>query len=306
MSDDIDTFELLDFIIARLRENQPIIQFNGHHHMSTDAVRLAESPMHKWEVEIGQDYMTDRTDKYFADWYNIQLLVKAKVITQTIVDAWKNSEITEWVPVAREDCAECGESVFSYFNGLMFMFATADAMRDKKDHDDKVLHCRFAGGIKEYRVKVFVNSGRLVFANDFRSMMEDIPDHYVNYSIGIHDTVVDTAKQGFLTAFVGNSCPTVFQSEDGTITVGNEGYDDDDKVVDPIDGVDKGSICTDLWWFYAVDGDTYNAFDGDYKSEIEVELEVEPGCYEMTVYPRYNGKYDGERSERYVTIKRLY
>jgi len=306
MDNEIDLFALEALIIRRLRTDNFPIDFNGHFSVGgEESISLADTPVYEYERQVGQTYMEDRTNKHFVDWYNLHMLTeKHNTITPAIVAAWENAEKTEWVPIANNDCHECGERVFTYFNGIAFMFAEADSMRRAESTTDPVLRCKFDGGLKEYSVEVDVPSGRLVFANDFRDMMEETEDHYVNYSVGIYNTVLDAAKQGFLTAFVGNTCPSVMQDGD-TLVIGNEGHDDDDNVTDPLGGTYVDSICTDLWWFYAVDGDAYDNSTRGYKSEVEVDVNVTPGRYKMTIHERGDGSYKPGESERFATISLL-
>lgn len=301
---DLDLFELEEFLIEVLRREDTIIRFNGHMGVVEEATYFGDTPQYKYEKEVNQDYMKDRTNKVFVQWYNLIKLAKADILTQDIIDAWKKGEMTDWIPVSNEDCHECGARVFSYFNGQTFMLAEAIGMSKAVDVLDECLECRFAGGIKEYSVEIDVPSGRLVFANDFRCLIpEEIEDHYINYAVGIYDTVIDTAKQNFLTAFVGNTCPSVFATEDGVITIGNEGYNDEDRVVDPLEGKEVGSICTDLWWFYAMDGGVYDADTREHKPEVEVSINVKPGRYKMTVMERGDGRYIPGVSERFARIE---
>ena len=309
MNAEFDEIELEQLIVDRLRENDgnTVILFNGHFGVEGHATLFSNSPMYQHEAKVNQVYMVHRTNKYFVDWYNLRYLIGNNgPITPEVVKAWKDRQQTEWISVANQDCHECGKRLDTYFNGVSFMFAEASNMKNATSDVDPILRCRFDGGLKEYSVDICVPSGRLVFANDFRNMMPVTPDdHYVNYAVGIYDTVLDAAGQGFLTAFVGNTCPSIIQ-DGNTLVVGNQGYDDDDKVVDPINGTEAGSICTDLWWFYAMDGDVYENSTCEYKPAIEVDVKVAPGCYRMTIHERNNGDYVPEVSERFATISLLH
>ena len=95
-----------------------------------------------------------------------------------------------------------------------------------------------------------------------------------------------------MTSSVGNSCPNVWVKGD-KITIANANYNEETEERDepnPEWGVSAGYICTDLWWFYAVDGDVYDAHPnkeytkGNTQLEWEIEVKVTPGRYRMTVH----------------------
>ena len=301
---DIDTFALMKHMINLVRTNSVELRFNGHYEHHSQQLLWTQTEYAKNETV---DWMKSRHNEMFVAWYNLHLLEQSGNLTTEIVDKWMRRETTEYLPVAQNDCFVCGKRVETYFNGFAFMFADAKSFSQSEGQEDDVLNCEFAGGMKDYSVEIEVKSGRLVFANDLRCCMpDDIDDHDVNQQIGVRNTVIDTAKQGFLTAFVGNSCPSVFQNGT-TLYVGNEGHDENDNVIAPLEGRRLGSICTDLWWFYAMDGDVYDACNVRHKPEDEAIAELPPGTYRMTVHTNaHQGlDWDAGQLEKYATIEKV-
>lgn len=314
---EFNSFALKDFLAEKLMGEMPI-RFNGHHAIADETITLHDTYWGKNEqFRNGTDWMVRRVVDDFICWSVLDENQRSGYLTTDIMDAWERGEETVWVPtMRRNDCHVCGERVHVSFNGIYFMVAKLDDMQTATKSSDPVnstdLHCEFHGGMKSYTVEVEVPSGRLVFANDLRGLMShEIPDHYINHDIGIRRLVEDTAKQGFLTTFVGNTCPSIYQ-DGNTLRIGCVGYDSD-EVVDEFAGKTVGSICTDLWWFYAVDGDVFDNsttnLNGEsvgvskYNADV---VHVDAGRYKMTVnLPRPNDEYGSGVASLYATIEKI-
>lgn len=160
--------------------------------------------------------------------------------------------------------------------------------------------CVHPGGLKPYRVLLDVPSGEIVFANDLRSLVicDEPPGPSVNYAIGRKATTEAFARTGMVHISVGNSCPNVMAEPDGSYVVARGHIDEEDENGEPLPddvilAAEKAleerclaSICTDLWWFSAMDSDWFYARCTDegvdpnrYGFTLVV---VEPGVYEFT------------------------
>lgn len=161
--------------------------------------------------------------------------------------------------------------------------------------EDKVIgfdsDCQFPNGHPAYNVTLNVPSGKIALGNDFRELVIT-KDNYAEFYTGDdYDDTVDTnfdintiagkaqetacyAKYGLANIYIGNSCPSVFINSDGLPCVG---YVHDKDINSTI----LGYICTDLWWFSAMDYDDYISKNGELKA-IEVLVDVEPGVYSVS------------------------
>jgi len=283
---------VLDTMKHQLRNGELLVDFNGHFSQKEGPVALPDTTL---------DY--DRPWSWIYD----KLLDPMSLFFYGHRDG---EEVQLPTLIRTETCGECGERVDIWWTGELF---------ELKPHNKQHVYvedtpaCSESGGIKDYTVEIDVPSGRLVFANDFRPFVPEADkDRYVNYSSEIKKTVQDYAESNMLHAFVGNSCPGVYVDMFDIITVGNPGYDDDDNPVLDL-GDDRGSICTDLWWFSAADyeylknrGAEQEIDDKTLEDWIEVSLNVEPGRYRMTVHarPAADGKH-WQTGERFATIARV-
>lgn len=99
------------------------------------------------------------------------------------------------------------------------------------------------------------------------------------------------AQENVMHFFVSNTCPTVNQLPNG-FSVGRKGLDEDDYDIPFDDGVEVGSICTDLWWVTVIDYMHYEQMAiGKFGEEegrrmateakecADVVVQVEPGRY---------------------------
>jgi hypothetical protein len=166
-------------------------------------------------------------------------------------------QLKEIGPVSNE-CSHCGKYVTSVADGDTFV---------------PKFECAEAGGLKPYDVILGIPSGKIVFANDLRSLVvvdDDGPS--VNTLFGVMVVTQTAAAAGLAHVFVGNTCPSV-------VKVGDElhvgcGLPEDEEF---------GSICTDLWWYSAMDHDFFvsrcEAEGVDPEDVADFIVDVEPGVY---------------------------
>lgn len=201
------------------------------------------------------------------------------------------------------DCWVCGKRLMASFEGGVIKLVTGkelviESWGDIKSgvspsyhhKEPKQLECEFPGGLGEYTVEIDVPSGKLAFANDLRRLTnEEEPDFYVNADIGVKECVDWMASQGIFHSFVGNTCPSVSSNGD-RINVGALYNSEADCEVFEEGFEKRGSICTDLWWFSAMDYDEFNARceakGVGLKGSLDCVVDVSPGRYRMTVRQR--------------------
>jgi hypothetical protein len=76
-------------------------------------------------------------------------------------------------------------------------------------------------------------------------------------------------------AFVGNTCPGVYQINDSKFVIGTA-----TERKRPVKGAKRvAGICTDLWWFSIVDYDQFVSRSGREPGEYEEVVSVKPGVY---------------------------
>lgn len=167
---------------------------------------------------------------------------------------------------ARErECGCCGESAHYTIVG--------DVLVAKNQ-------CKYPGGLPNYDVKLSVPSGKIVFANDLRELVMVEDNYDVNASIGTMLLTQAYEAQGMVHVFVGNSCPSVYWV-DGKLVIASLSDETTENMVK------RGNICTDLWWFSAMDYDHVVAqcevLKIDPKDVIGFVVNVDPGEYSFTV-----------------------
>lgn len=178
-------------------------------------------------------------------------------------------------------CSECGES-------MNFTFTAEGLNVDRA--------CLTPGGLKPYHVLLDVPSGKIVFANDLRTLVVvEEADVSVNARLGCKQTTEAHARAGMVHISVGNTCPSVFREPDGSLVVASRYIpEDDDTLSDEeyarldaaLDQTRLGSICTDLWWYSAMDHDHFLgrcAAEGYEPDDFDIfTVDVEPGVYAFT------------------------
>lgn len=248
------------------------IQFNGHCGFDLDTILdLTATPAstdEKWRLRYWTDVFSS-AERLIALITDMTAIGNAATSTASAKDS---EEITAMLadlaakPVAQHQCGECGGSVQFHLDGTTLIAHST---------------CSEPGGLAPYHVTIDVPSGVLVFANDLRAMTQ-VEDRYdVNKTIGQKQLTMAYAAQGLAHIFVGNTCPGVYQTPDG-LAVMTPAYDEE-ATDDLLPGKDYGSICTDLWWYSAMDKDLFDArcaaLDLTPEDFDVFEVPVPPGSY---------------------------
>lgn len=146
--------------------------------------------------------------------------------------------------------------------------------------------CIYPTGNPPFSWEISIPSGNLVVTDDLREVFPQLRSHNVNRPSGILATIKDAAKQNMATGFVGNTCPSIYKSEDGehkyiiASFYGDEDYEEEEgeETVEKQEKTALASICTDLWWFSICD-------KVDFEARCK-KFNVEPGNLDfMTVKP---------------------
>lgn len=275
--DDLNT--LNKDIKAGLRSGEIKIDFKGHQQFPLDEL----VDLSTLEKHLG-DYYCDK----ICSGHATTLLGTAKAGPDRNRADILISGADQWVVLAEpsclSDCGICGADLGYEINLVQKLVRIIGEP------------CEFPGGMKEYSVSIDVPSGVLVVDDDLRGYFPPTKDHYVNHTIGIHDTSQDFADMDMIHMFVGNSCPSIFRAEDGnSLLVGNNSYDDDDVSGEEL-GTDEtkvGGICTDLWWASLADVETLKntgKFTDDDLERLDT-ITVKPGRYRATSY-FHHSSYD--------------
>ena len=127
--------------------------------------------------------------------------------------------------------------------------------------------CPYKEGFPPIEAMLEVPSGEILLFNDFRRFYEKESDMIDTNNIrGIQKYTEHYAKQGMVIHFIGNTCASVAQISDKRLEIGYFGCDKEEdceyeecssSCPDFVEVNKLGSICTDLWWYCAVDKDTF-------------------------------------------------
>ena len=220
-----------------------------------DLTKKPESYDEKWSLEYWQDRV--------KDWLTMDTLLGncAKFAPDVLKD-FANDGLQRPVP-----CGECGGQVTFTREGNTLIAKS---------------ECSEPGGIQPYDVLLHISSGKIIMANDLRELTEVEEQFSVNETRGQVALTRAYAEDGMAHIFVGNTCPGVYTQGDAIIVANGAEIDDEPEGAKDI-GAKHGSICTDLWWYSAMDKGLFEARCAeqgiDPKTLIEVEIEVEPGIY---------------------------
>lgn len=219
----------------------------------------------------------------------------------------KNSEVPFAKPIhVFSECFNCGESPkFRTDDGGETFIAETE--------------CAYKGGFPPIEVNLDVPSGEILLFNDFRSSYIK-PEKFfsINNNAGIKLYTEYYAAQGLCTHFVGNTCPSVAQVSDERLEIGSFWCEKEDGCKLPKCPMPEcnrpkilGSICTDLWWYCAVDreafekriGQTTEQYQAEYHAtgawpEI-IRAKVTPGTY------RTVGLYHIDEGKLFSFIERI-
>jgi len=229
---------------------------------------------------FGNREIEDKREIYFIQNRLSRVLIFSGAYSDVIMEKINPIDIIfseEKREFGTEDCPICGKRVKFYVEGKRIYTET---------------ECEYKEGFPEIEVEIDVPSGELVLYNNLRKFFPKTPDRYINYLSEIKLSCEDYAKLGMICIFVGNTCPDIYQVSDTHLIIGND-FSEDENVRN-IEGKVVGSICTDLWWYCAVDKDVFEknaemTLDEFDKAEEArgvwtrlVRVKVKPGRYKAT------------------------
>ena len=177
----------------------------------------------------------------------------------------------------RHCCPNCGENL--NFDLKAVSNATVQV---------KAEPCPHPKGVLPFVLEIDVPSGVMVLGNDFRDKVPLFESETENSSpAGLKDVGLMYEKLGMVHIFVGNSCPEVVEMKNHTLKIRNSGSKS---------GTRLGSICTDLWWFCAMDEVDYRKQCKRHNLPVDTDLlriPVQPGRWGFEVdYRSLNEKSD--------------
>jgi hypothetical protein len=204
------------------------------------------------------------------------------------------------------ECNSCGERL---------SFKVSDSWETYTSNTE----CKYKDGFPPIEALLEVPSGEILLFNDLRKFY-DKPEERIDVctTSGVELYTKHYAKQGLIMHFISNTSPDVVQINDERLEIGNfmceeeEGCELDTcpgpscKVVNKI-----GSICSDLWWYCAVDKDTFEKRIGKTVDQFEddfhatgawpcvVRAIVTPGTY------RTVGQYHIDEDRLFSYIERV-
>ena len=166
-------------------------------------------------------------------------------------------------------CYICGEEVQWETNGVNLRAQS---------------RCAYPNGIPLV-FELNIPSGNMIVGNDFRPEFDHQLDHQRDFNVNTAMGCVKNTKAmeaiGCAHAFVGNSCPGVYETGKDTFIVASGGYDEKkDKAIEP-EGKLVASICTDLWWYSIVDEREFKKRGCVDKYQFD-RVAVRPGAYRFT------------------------
>jgi len=202
--------------------------------------------------------------------------------TRTLID------LVDGKPIeleSRLECSECCERLAIVYDGK-----TIQAKHP----------CKYPEGYPIYEWELNVPSGVMVVGNDFRDVFTILGGFDINRTAGCHATSAAYADVGLAHAFVGNTCPGVYQINKKQFVIGTPGKSN------PVKGSKSvGGICTDLWWYSIADKDEFlrrhkikpqnhEAYLEKCKGRIDL-VKCEPGVYQFRhLYHRNRNDKGGE------------
>lgn len=146
--------------------------------------------------------------------------------------------------------------------------------------------CLYPDGITT-KIVLRVPSGKIVVDDDLRPLYDGFNDHFASYNtdLGQSQVIKAFAEQGCAFGPVGNSCPGLYRTGEGTYVLASGVYDDEDDNEGLPDGWELlASVCTDLWAYSIVDYDDWEAKGGkstDHWGGAGI-VEIPAGEYEFT------------------------
>lgn len=270
----------LDARIARMDARDKQVKENKKTVM---ALVKADKLSFEGDHQTNTSYQMEHDPEYFAKSLHLQLY-------------WSAMNEEEGIVLDRSSCHKCGEYITFKLEGNKFVPNVKKCFTDK----EVTVDIHFPTG--ELLLNDWPHLGQELLL-DMLNLDEDEDGngHNINCDAGVASRIKSYAKHDIMHFFVGNSCPGLYK-KDNLYGVGNMSYACDEEgneedEVPPIEGGDKlGSICTDLWWFTAIDKETYSKlanqkFGDEAEAKIAEAVEhadeviqVEPGTYRLTYF----------------------
>lgn len=204
------------------------------------------------------------------------------------LDRWVDLGTPEFGLNSFEECPYCDKSNFRFeCNGVSLRFDGEDCIRPN--------------GFPPNEWELNVPSGKLVVANDLRDWFPSPQgDRFdINNTKGTRASTDAYASVGLSYAYVGNTCPAVYELGEGSFKISSGSYDEDeDEPVDPKEGKQVASICTDLWWYSICDFDEFKQRSRQFKlkqrdARAEI-IRVKPGVYRFRHFDEVDRDAPGE------------
>lgn len=176
------------------------------------------------------------------------------------------------------DCWNCGEIVETE--------VLADEVRITTP-------CPLPEGITT-QIMIDVPSGKLVVTDDLRPVFNGFRDDFASYNtaMGQAQVVEEYAKQGCAYGPVGNSCPGLYRTGEGTYVIASPEYDEQANDVIPEGWTFMAAIITDLWAYSIADHGDWVAKGGSVGDLNDNVIEIPAGTYEFTHHAMEKG-FDG-------------
>jgi hypothetical protein len=263
-------------------------------HARMDALDKAEKSGERLPVELRQE-VQDALSKaplvFNGHWKNGTILHDFKTLKHLFLAAYTMSKadaealirgaksdtpLDRWIPIdvnlsltGLRACSFCGEEDFA------------------TETDGKVVRivgepCKFPNGLPPTEWELNVPSGKLVVANDLRELFPLPEDEDFDTTLGCRQTALAYAANGMAHAFVGNSCPGVYECGKGLFKIANEPWEDA-KPRPKFEGKRVAGICTDLWWYSLCDQEEFERRCKRFKQKAKnfrVEtITLKPGVY---------------------------
>jgi hypothetical protein len=156
--------------------------------------------------------------------------------------------------------------------------------------------CEWPDGVT-MSIRLAVPSGKLVVDDDLRPIYDGFSDDFLTYNslAGQAQVVHAMAALGCAYGPVGNTCPSLYRTGDGTYVIAtlawNDDEDSDEEEIIPEGWTELAGICTDLWAYSIADHDDFLSRGGSLESPGDTRsvVEVPAGTYRFT-------HHTGERS----------
>ena len=199
------------------------------------------------------------------------------------------ADLSKELSFSRCVCHHCGADVLNWNYTAKSGFKCVDA-------------CTCPSNI--YSFEINIPSGKMVVANDLRSLVKLTGDvGNINYIKGCRDTSFAYASAGMAHAFVGNTCPAIYKKSDTEFYVGNRRPKGADAP--KLKGLRQvASICTDLWWYSIMDYDWFVTQAKAKPDQNQDIVKCTPGRYRFD-HLYYQNRSDSNVTEIYTVITHI-